>query len=307
MKFRSISWRYISGNRWIRVTTLAAVLLGAVSVLSYRSARARTGEALAELGDQLMRIPAGTFSNDVHRVNVNGFTMRIQTGVARVPFDQVVQQYEAECLSRGGMQNPELGQAELAKLRGEVQQEDARMLDGVFVQTTEKGTVVACIDTHGVPWLSHDMVGRVKRFGQNGNLSEIGTFRYALVKQREYGAHVVTMSTGDSAPVLKMFPKTGDAPGPDHLYVPRLAGSRRVLSVETHDLQMVAYEHSNQRLLDVITDTEKQIRARGLGFKDMDTQPPGAHFWVTDGDKQAMVTLSERNGRVFTLISDAPQ
>jgi len=274
-------------------------------VVSYRSARARTGEALAELGDQMMRIPGGTFSSDIHNVNVNGFSMKIGTGVARVPFEQVLQQYQEQCLSRGGMQNPELGQAELAKLREDVHDE-RQMLDGVFVQTTEKGTIVACIDTHGVPWLSHNMLDRLKRFGQSGDLSEIGTFRYALVKKRDYGAHIVTMSTGDSAPILKMFPKTGDVPGPDHRYVPRLAGSRRVLSIDTHDLQMVAYEHSNQRLLDVITETEKQIRAKGFGIKDLDTRPPGAHLWVNDGDKQAIVSFAERNGRVFSMVNDAP-
>jgi hypothetical protein len=180
------------------------------------------------------------------------------------------------------------------------------MLDGVLVQQTDKGTIVACVDTRGTSWLSHEMLDRLKRFAESGDLAEIGTFRYALVKKREYGAHIVTMSTGTSAPLLKMFPKTGDVPGPDHRYVPRLAGSRRVLSVSTHDLQMLAYEHSDRRLLDVITDTQKELVGKGLALRDLETAPPGAHVWVNHGAEQAVITFAERDGRVFTMINDVP-
>lgn len=294
-------------NRWVRVTALATALLGVSSVFAYRSARARTGEALGAIGDEVMRIPLGRYSNSVQHIEINGFQMRIQTAHAKAPFEQVLAQFEEACRTKAGMQNPELGVEELAKMRAEAPASaKPTILDGVFEQETTRGTVVACIDTHGVPWMSHEMIARLKRFSSTGDLSALGTFRYALVKKTSSGAHFVTMWSTDTAPLLKMFPPTGDAPGVDHRYVPRIAGSRRVLSTKTQELQMVAYEHPGEALNDVIDTTERAIVAANLDHKDLGGAPPGARFWVSNGDNQSLMMFAEKNGRVVTTVTDVP-
>jgi hypothetical protein len=301
-------------NRWIRVTALAAALLAVSSVVTYRSARARTGEALSLLGEQAMRIPLGRYGNEVQRIDINGFEMMLQTARSDAPFEEVVRQFEEACLAKGGMDKAEFGQAELAHARQQAKSrsQDSRSartaFDGVFVKETPRGTVIACIDTQGVPWISHEMLNRLQRFSKNGDLATLGVFRYALVKRTDHGAHFVTGWSGASAPLLTMFPKTGDAPGADHRMVPRIAGSRRVLSTRAHGLQLVGYEHPDQALNDVITTTENALKATaGLTYKDLGGAPPGARFWVGRGDSQAFVMFAERDGRVFTTVTDTPE
>jgi hypothetical protein len=295
-------------NRWIRVTGLATILLGVSTVLMYRNARARTAEALSLLGEHVMQIPSGHYVNEVQEIEINGFQMMLQTAHADAAFDDVVTQFAQACILRGGMTDAEFGRVELDRMRAESRKESSRpnLLDGVLVEDTARGTVVACIDTKGVPWLSRDMLDRIKRFAKEGDLAALGTFRYALIKQKSYGAHFITMWSGASTPLLKMFPAQGDAPGPDHRFIPRLAGSRRVLSSSTANLQVVAYEYPGEKLNPVIERMEQAIQATGLQYKDLGGAPPGARFWVGNGDAQSMMMFTERDGRVLTTITDVP-
>jgi hypothetical protein len=235
--------------------------------------------------------------------------LMFQSAHAELPYEQVVQQFEAACLRKGGMQEAEFGSAELKALQalGHVSNRHAVPADGVFVQEGPRGTVVACIDTQGVSWLSSEMLERVKRFQESGDLHEIGLFRYALVKKTSYGAHFLTMWSGKATPLLKMFPKQGDAPGADHAFVPRINGGRRVISSTANTYQMVSYEYPDRKLQDVINEHEAAFKQEGFAHRELGTDLDTARFWVARGSDQALVVVQRSKSRVVSTVVDVPK
>jgi hypothetical protein len=232
-----------------------------------------------------------------------------QSAHADVPYERVVQQFEEQCVRKGGLQDAEFGKGELQALQsaGHASNSHSAPADGVFVQEGPRGTVVACIDTQGVPWLSSEMLERVKKFRETGDLHEIGLFRYALVKKTSYGAHFLTMWSGQSTPLLKMFPKQGDAPGADHAFVPRVNGGRRVLSSTANAYQMVAYEYPNRALSDVISDHETAFKAANFAHHELSSGLDTVRYWVARENDQAMVVVSRRKDRIVSTVVDVPK
>jgi hypothetical protein len=297
------------GARALRVSTLAAVLLGVTLFFAFRRARASAAEALGAVGEQLMQLPQGKYGNAVQPISVNGVQLMFQSAHADIPYNQVIQQFEEACLKKGGLQEAEFGKTELQALQsaGRLSNSHPVPADGVFVHEGPRGTVVACIDTQGVPWLSGEMLERVKKFRETGDLHEIGVFRYALVKKTDYGAHFLTLWSGNSTPLLKMFPKQGDAPGADHAFVPRVAGSRRVLSSTANTYQMVAYEHPDRELNDVISEQEAAFKSDNIAYREMSSGLDTVRYWVAREHDQAFVVVQRRKTRVVSTVVDVPK
>jgi hypothetical protein len=300
--------RLVASNRIVRVAALALAMLSCLLAFSLHQARARTGEALALLGERVMQIPDGRYSNRARLLDLNGFPIGFQTGFSKRPYETIVAEFADACRSRAGMSGGDFSQESIDRARKSARQQlnDRGILDGVFELDTARGHIVACIDTRGAKWFSHGMIERLSAFSESGNLGAVGGIRYALVKRTPYGAHFVTMWTGEHAPLFGMFPKDGDAPGSDHSFVPRPKAGRRVLSMNTEGIQMVAFENSDARLDELAAQYETALRSANVPFQKLPDSQHQRYFRVRKGEVETMLTLAEREHRVVTNIVDFP-
>src|SRR5690606_23005851 len=93
----------------------------------------------------------------------------------------------------GGMMEAPLDNGGLDALRRGGTSEIRNAADGILVEDTVQGTVVACIDTQGKSWLSREMLDQLKAFMASGELAEIGVVRYTLVRGNDKHATLVRM------------------------------------------------------------------------------------------------------------------
>lgn len=190
-----------------------------------RSAHARLGEALLGFGDQLVKLQDLRASSAPRQLNINGLSLGVLTLSTDLAVPAALDRFESLCRQRGGLQVP----AALAKRLGPARS----AFDATFRQEGQGEGVLACIDS-GQPLSLEQLTERLVAMQNTGDLAALGELRYIFARRSGATTTLLVFWTDGSAPLLELFPPTGDAPGRDPENVPRPEVSRRILSATEH-------------------------------------------------------------------------
>ncbi|HVY28782.1 MAG TPA: hypothetical protein VHB79_19635 [Polyangiaceae bacterium] len=190
-----------------------------------RSAHARLGEALLGFGDQLVKLQDLKANSAPRQLNINGSSMGVLTLSTQLDVAAALDRFHSLCRQRGGLQVPPALANKLGPAR--------TAFDATFRQEGSTEGVLACIDS-GHPLSLEQLTERLTALRDSGDLAALGELRYVFARRSGTTTTLLVFWTDGSAPLLKMFPPAGDAPGRDPENVPRPEGSRRVLSATEH-------------------------------------------------------------------------
>jgi hypothetical protein len=235
------------------------VVVAIASCLS--SAEAHLGESLIAFGDELSKFTTGKLDSKEGRLNVNGLTVHRITASTPLGIKETLDRLGRVCSERGGIGN---SASLLGAKRADIANKLPAVLDGIYRHEGENEGVLACIDTER-PLGPTELTRRLREFAQSGNLSVVGRLRYVLARRQGSVTSLLVLWTDGNAPLLTMFPKTGDAPGIDPRDVPRPDGTDRLLSAaEQGSPYAITVYRSRERSPRVVRDQYmKQLREQG--------------------------------------------
>jgi hypothetical protein len=201
------------------------VILVVLLASCLRSAHARLGEALLGFGAQLSKMQDLNANSAPRQLNINGLSMGVLTLSTKLGVGDALDRFQEQCRQHGGLQVP---QAVANKLRSA-----RNAFDGTIRQEGQNEGMLACVDS-GHPLTLRELTERLAAFRDSGDLAALGELRYIFARRSGVTTTLLVFWTEGSAPLLKIFPPSGNAPGRDPENVPRFAGSRRVLSATEH-------------------------------------------------------------------------
>jgi hypothetical protein len=293
---------------WAVLRVLA--LFGLCSLISLwallRATQASAADVLAEISDQLMRLPDARYGSSTQQLWINGLSLNVQSGSSDKDPLLVTQQFRAACAARSAMQLSERESAALAPLKSEGWFES--MLDGVAVNRSDAGTSVICIDAMNKPWDVLSIAQAARRFVSSGELLELGRLRYALVRSGSKGGSVfLTLWTDGSARLLEQFPRDRDAPGVDFPDVARVAGSQRFLSARLADSVLATYAHREGSLDELSQRYRDALRAGGYAILDRYVRSEGhLSYNLEKGPRHVQLTLAKGKGLTLATLMSQP-
>lgn len=205
------------------VAVFGAVLAGG---WAYHGARAQVSESLWDLGSQMMRYAESRNQDAPRDLVLNGQVIRLSSGTADRSTREVLDFFEARCAEVDG----NLGE-ELAALRRDHPEAFPASASATPVLREDDGRqgYVACMELDP-EMTTAELTRRLARFGETGDVADIGEMRFVFVEGSGERTHFVAMWTNGSFNLNRMFPEEGDAPGQDADGIPRPPRSRRVLS-----------------------------------------------------------------------------
>jgi hypothetical protein len=283
----------------LRVLALLVAVQLAAGALWLQSAHARASEALLSVGAELMKLEGVNSDRPARSIFVNGITVHLRTGTTDRDLHAVLDRFHALCRTRTGVEAP---QEVLNKLSGDA---DKRMpstaFDGVLRAESESSGAVACIDT-GMQLSVAELTSRLQEFAKTGDLSAIGELRYVLARRLAGRTAVLAMWTDGPAPLLKMFPSVGDAPGQDPSGVPRAPGLRRLLSTweNGQPYSLAIYTAAGAELETLGTFYADSLRRGGWNVGPTETvhQPSPRSLIARRGSQTILVRVAEdRHGQ----------
>lgn len=212
----------------LRVALLLLGVLAGVAIFASRSAEAHVGEALRSIGARMMLgLEGAGYSSAPRRLSINGVTLHVVTASVRAELPIVLDQLEAACSERTGVEGTK---ALLDRLREQLDPPPgAARPGGLHRFESDRDGVVACIDSGG-PLSLEALLQRTRDFVRTGDLGAVGELRYAFARRSRTGTSLLLFWTEGNARILEMFPRTGDSPGRDPAGIPRLPGTTRLLS-----------------------------------------------------------------------------
>lgn len=219
-------WRRVA--RGIGRVALVAAFVGLLAGgWIYHSARAQISDNLFGLGAQMMAYEHATHQDAPRDLVVNGQTLHLSSGTTPRSAIEVLDYFEARCAAADGELT--LQAEQLVAEHPEIDAPD-RPLSPTLREDDGRNGYVACLDLGASSVSVTELVERLGRFGETGDVSAIGDTRFVFAEQGENGAHFVGMWTEGEFNVVRMFPETGDAPGDDVDGISRPPQSRRLLT-----------------------------------------------------------------------------
>jgi hypothetical protein len=155
---------------------------------------------------------------------------------------------------------------------------------------------VACIAPPQEDAALIDVLARIARFAETGDLAEVGNARYFLARRvSESRTHVLAIWTEGSFDLLGMFPAEGDAPGTDSDLAPRPPAARRIFSGVVPNRPYAARVYTSRASRrEVLAHYDATLSAKGW-----DEQPMAA------GDELRVLTRAfSRDGKLVFVILD---
>ncbi len=213
-------------RRWVTVGLVVA--FGAALAIggAYHRAEAQLSEGLLDLGGRMMRYSDAETQSAPREVVLNGQVMHLSSGVAAGSVESLLDRFEARCDAADG----ELME-QLAQLQAEHPEADG--VEGLRSPTLrrddgERG-YVACLDLGPESVTATELVERLHRYGDTGDVAEVGEARYVFAEESGGSTHFVALWTSGSFNLRAMFPQEGDVPGEDPDGIARPPSARRVL------------------------------------------------------------------------------
>ncbi|MDQ3035498.1 MAG: hypothetical protein M3Y87_24040, partial [Myxococcota bacterium] len=274
-----------------RVLGVLTVVWALGSVLAAREARADLDETMVTLGAEMMRLADARQQSAPTALTINGSQMLVSSGMDDRDVAGVLDQFEARCRQRDGHFDAQLERA------GEVEVARGGWLDGTLREGDEERGYVACLDLGAEEMSPGELLARVQRFVDTGDLSEVGHLRYAFAERAEHGSHFVAYWTEGAFDLYAMFPPQGDAPGVDLEGVARPPQSRRILSARAGDepYSLTVYENTS-----LTADGLERFYRDDLpshGFRFLEEEEGRAYE-----SESARGLVAERGGRIVVVV-----
>jgi hypothetical protein len=230
---------------------LTVLLAGCV-----RSAHAHLGEALLTFGDKLTKLQGLKPNSAPRQLSINGLALGVLTLSTELEVPEALDRFQDLCRRRGGLQVPR----SLATRLGSA----SSVFDGTFRRDATGEGVLACIDS-GNPLALDQLVERLTKFRDTGDLAALGDLRYVLARRTGTTTTLLVFWTEGSAPLLNLFPPSGDAPGRDPEGLPRPDGSRRILRATEHDTpySVTLYKTPERSTASLVDWYRRALEARG--------------------------------------------
>ncbi len=286
--------------RWRRVARVlgrVALVAAFVGLLAggwaYHSARAQLGDQLFGLGTQMMAYEHATHQDAPRDLVVNGQTIHLSSGTTRRPAIEVLDWFEERCAAADG----DLAR-QAAQLQAEHPEIDApeQPLSPTLREDDGRNGYVACLDLGAGSVSVGELAERIGRFGETGDVSEIGDARFVFAEQLGEGSetrtHFVGLWTEGELNVLRMFPETGDAPGDDVDGVSRPPRARRVLTGHERGMPHSITVYST-RLGEPELESfyRRDLAANGWTILETGARPSDAPPTLVAERRERMVTL----------------
>jgi len=248
-----------------RATATSVVLLLTATALALSSIRAHFNETLAGFGETVADVIGANLPSTVRGLTVNGLHLEHATTHTRLSLEETVNRVEDLCRRHGGLQ--ELG----ALAPNMLPPPRPSRLDGVYSQVGKKQGLVVCLDTEH-PLSVTEFAHRLGAFARTGNLSALGRLRYVFARREGSLTSVLALWTDGDAPLLQMFPPSGDAPGTDPIGVPRPDGSTRLFSAGVKGMpqQVVVYRIGNESAASMANWYIQGLQERGWAVVSSD-------------------------------------
>lgn len=204
----------------LRALTCLCAIVGVTLFMSLRQAEARLGEMMASFGEELSGWKGLKAGSAPRQLFLNGAELGLRTLTTQLSVHDALELFARECTRRGGLRLPRA----LSPLRPL-----ALPLNGVLRRETIDVGTLACFDSGG-PLEVTELAERLQRFREQGDLHQLGKLRYVSARRDGDKTYLLVLWTEGGTALLKMFPKTGDAPGRDPSF-PRPDRLRRLLGV----------------------------------------------------------------------------
>jgi hypothetical protein len=209
-----------------RIAVASVIALASIAALALCSATTAVGETLTTFGGVFAELTGAQSRSGVGRLSINGLDVNYMTATTPLTVDEALDRVQHMCSEHGGL-NP-LGLL-LDSKHNKHSRRAGSLLRGVLRNGGKSEGTIACLDT-GTPLNLPEFVRRLRLFAKNGDLSALGEFRYALMRREGKGTSLLVLWSEGKAPLLQMFPPTGDAPGTDPVGVPRPDHTTRLLA-----------------------------------------------------------------------------
>jgi hypothetical protein len=288
--------------RVMRLSTFAAVVGGALTLLLARSVYASLTESVFDLNREFSR-RAGAIDKQSYRVSLNGQAMMISSHMTGESVHAVLDAADAQCRARsGGLEKDvaRLPQVAMAKLTG--------FVFGVIRREWDNRGYVACIEREGDRGLA-GLASDLREVARTGDLAKVGTLRYVSV-DRAPGAtktHVLRQWTDGSFALGKVFPAEGDAPGSDLPEVPRPDGARRVLDASVEGSRFGVRVYDAPEAGDVILARyDRDLAAKGWTKVALAEKDAATTRVFDQGGADVFITATPSGERSTVSIASMP-
>lgn len=219
-------------TRALRAATWFAAAFGLTLAslgVAVHGAQAYVDELARDVGGEMLRYSGADQLDAQRTLVVNGLRIRLGSGGTRSTPRAVLDEFHARCRQRGVAFDAPLS-AQAAGAARRLPFAGALPLDGVLRLDDGERGYVACLDSAGRRFSPDELLQRTRRFLADGDLSHLGELRFAMAERHGARTSYLAMWTEGAFPLGRAFPASGDAPGRDPAGVPRVAGTRRILS-----------------------------------------------------------------------------
>lgn len=270
----------------LRVTGVVSCIGLTVLGCLLSTAKAKFDESLVHFGEQLSALTQTKMQSTESHLHINGLQVHRITASTPLDVRETLNRLQSFCSERGGLETPA---ALLKSAQARSVHPGAAAPGGIYRHESERGGVIACIDTQRPLGIS-ELTTRLRAFVKTGNLSAVGSLRYVLARREKSVTSLLVLWTEGEASLLRMFPKTGDVPGDDVPDVPRPELATRVLSAndDAASYSLTTYESTATSPRFVIDWYKAQLQQRG---------------WRVTSSKFPSTLVAQRRSRMLVIRS----
>lgn len=290
-----VGWKMLRLSAYAFVVTTAAGLFAARAAYSdVKDSALGIGRELGRLGD----LGAGRV------VRINGQRIHVGSTTEDMPFEQVLDAFEAHCEAHSAARLREfaaLSAEEKTKIAAR-----AGSTTGVLRRQSAFDGAVACLVTEDEEGTSvPGLAARLGAFAETGDLGRLGGLRYVYARRTKNGrTHLVTAWTDGELRLFDLYPKEGDAPGADMRDVPRPDGAARLLTADIEGMPYgVRIYDAPGAAEDVLAMYERELPARGWELSAISPDAPLSRTFTKDG-VDLLVTVAREGDRTFVTLAE---
>jgi hypothetical protein len=290
------------GMAWLRLALYFAVIVGLSAWWKVRQVSAALSERALSIGRTVesWRDPAAGTST----IRLNGARITITSVSSDDGVAAILDRFTRMCARNSGGMHEEL-HALIA--RGAKIPEHVADRFGVFrTQDGERQGTAACFARDADGGMS-DLLDRVSKLADTGDLAALGQLRYVFAHRREGSSstHVLTLISHESLLIEQIFPASGDVSGPDLVPGVRPEQARRLISAELEGTSQraVIYE-AHVSAAAALEAYDAALPARGYQRGDLslvvDSMPALARVYFTPDETLLILAedLSAQNSQV---------
>lgn len=257
-----------------RVIAYGIVMSLVIGLVALKKAEASSAEAIKGLSRDLLSLK--DVLGDGSSLRINGETVHVAVTPTKGSVKETLDRVENNCKENAGV----LGSLSAGIARS---------------GNDDEGAVVCIVRSESSP---KDLAAALQEFSRTQDLGAIGKMRYVYAKRiPKGGAQLMTAWTDERFSFNALSPSSagGDAPGADSAIVPRLPGSRRLLTAEVQGTSYAVRIYSVPgSVAEVLARYDTLMKERG--FVPLRGDPRGERGYLLDGLLVTMVAEAAESG-----------